>query len=306
MTKFCPDCKIDKDTSTFNKANRRDGLRSYCRDCESNQRKGKLLDLKNQVYDKLGHVCCRCGFSDKRALQIDHVNGGGNRELKEVRNNATYLQKVIKDTEGTYQILCANCNWIKRFERNEEAEGNNLSEEGRKKICEARSNWSPTDEQRQRMVESHLGQEISLEHRSKLAITTAESWKIPEVREARIAGITGTKWTEEQRANQSEIAKTRETNMSPEKKSARAKKANETRVANGTVAKKRAPWSEERKKQHSEMLKESYANGTRKPRVWTEEQLTKVKGKKRTPEQIENLRIGAFKREAAKRELVAA
>lgn len=92
--------------------------------------------------------------------------------------------------------------------------------------------------------------------------------------------------------------------MSPEKKSARAKKANETRIANNTISKKRAPWSEERKRQQSEMLKESFANGTRRPRVWTEEQLAKVSGKKRTPEQIENLRLGAFKREATKRELV--
>jgi hypothetical protein len=31
------------------------------------------------------------------------------------------LKKVLADTTGSYQLLCANCNWIKKSENNEHA-----------------------------------------------------------------------------------------------------------------------------------------------------------------------------------------
>lgn len=68
--------------------------------------------------EKLGGKCVNCGFSDARALQIDHVNGGGVREQRAKGPNAVYLE-VMSDYRGKYQLLCANCNWIKRFEQNE-------------------------------------------------------------------------------------------------------------------------------------------------------------------------------------------
>ena len=72
--------------------------------------------LKAAAYDALGNKCKICGFNDIRALQIDHVNGFDKTEGK--RN----LQKVygeILTGSTSYQILCANCNWIKRLTNNE-------------------------------------------------------------------------------------------------------------------------------------------------------------------------------------------
>lgn len=76
----------------------------------------------------LGNKCVKCGFDDARALQIDHINGGGVRELKKV-NGASYWNQVIKSVlnkENKFQLLCANCNWIKRSE-NKEAIGRPLN-----------------------------------------------------------------------------------------------------------------------------------------------------------------------------------
>ena len=80
--------------------------------------KKKLNDLKEKIFNKLGHSCVKCGFSDKRALCIDHINGGGYNELKS-GSVYKYYKKVIEDKNNTYQILCHNCNWIKRSENNE-------------------------------------------------------------------------------------------------------------------------------------------------------------------------------------------
>src|SRR3990167_8859605 len=74
--------------------------------------------LRQEGIIKLGSKCCRCGFSDVRSLQFDHINGGGNKEIKKKNTMARYLE-VVRDSSRKYQLLCANCNWIKREENGE-------------------------------------------------------------------------------------------------------------------------------------------------------------------------------------------
>lgn len=76
---------------------------------------------KAEIFEALGGKCVRCGFSDIRALQIDHIHGGGRNEIQRMGWPA-YYKKVLDASEG-YQLLCANCNWIKRSERKESAKG---------------------------------------------------------------------------------------------------------------------------------------------------------------------------------------
>jgi hypothetical protein len=104
-----------------------------CQTCNSKKtRKGKTTCQSCQNYTKnnsrkqrlkliefLGGKCRHCGFDDPRALQVDHVNGGGRKERFNYDNQCQY-RKIIKDDKtGKYQLLCANCNWIKRFEKKE-------------------------------------------------------------------------------------------------------------------------------------------------------------------------------------------
>jgi hypothetical protein len=78
-------------------------------------------EVRQAVLQRLGGKC-KCGFSDWRALQIDHINGGGNQACKGV-DKLCYYNALLKLPEAElhleYQILCANCNWIKRYENNE-------------------------------------------------------------------------------------------------------------------------------------------------------------------------------------------
>ena len=80
--------------------------------------------VKRQLFDLWGNKCKRCGFSDKRALQIDHIKGGGTQERREkkITTSQSFWAIVIKsvlEKENKYQLLCANCNWIKRVENKE-------------------------------------------------------------------------------------------------------------------------------------------------------------------------------------------
>lgn len=82
----------------------------------------KRLEYRREILKVLGgEKCIRCGFDDYRALQVDHINGGGRKEFKEnpALTRAKYYLEHIKNNLSKYQVLCSNCNWIKRHEKNE-------------------------------------------------------------------------------------------------------------------------------------------------------------------------------------------
>lgn len=95
--------------------------------------KMRYYKLREEVIKRLGERCsnpnCKwrnedgtLGCTDYRCLHIDHVHGGGRKELLSMSSYA-YLKKVLADTEGLYQLLCANCNFIKRRENKEFSKG---------------------------------------------------------------------------------------------------------------------------------------------------------------------------------------
>lgn len=79
------------------------------------------LKLKLEIFELLGNKCVRCGESDFRCLQIDHVNDNGNIERKLAHGNkTTYLKNIIRNIKNgshDYQLLCANCNTKKEYDR---------------------------------------------------------------------------------------------------------------------------------------------------------------------------------------------
>ena len=84
-----------------------------------------INNSRKKAISLLGGKCKKCGFPDIRALQIDHINGGGNIESKKFGSYHMYLKikKSINTEKYNYQVLCANCNWIKRYENKETRNG---------------------------------------------------------------------------------------------------------------------------------------------------------------------------------------
>lgn len=70
--------------------------------------------LRGEVFKDLGAKCNHCGFNDIRALQIDHINDDGYKDRKKGIVGYELLSKILNNIDN-YQILCANCNWIKRY-----------------------------------------------------------------------------------------------------------------------------------------------------------------------------------------------
>jgi hypothetical protein len=76
------------------------------------------IKLRAEAIRALGGKCARCGVKDYRVLQIDHIDGGGRAEQAKITNRGIYRKIRDGHTDG-YQVLCANCNWIKKYENNE-------------------------------------------------------------------------------------------------------------------------------------------------------------------------------------------
>lgn len=61
-------------------------------------------------------ACVKCGFSDARALSIDHIHNDGAEHRKElgIKGGSLFYKWLIKNDFPTgYQTLCLNCQKIK-------------------------------------------------------------------------------------------------------------------------------------------------------------------------------------------------
>lgn len=77
------------------------------------------LSLRDAALKFHDGKCLRCGFADPRALQFDHVNGGGAIERETQTNLGQFYRSIAKGLRPDIQLLCANCNCIKRIENDE-------------------------------------------------------------------------------------------------------------------------------------------------------------------------------------------
>lgn len=70
--------------------------------------------LRQKLLALYGPVCVCCGFTDARALTLDHVKNNGAAERAELGERGVYRRALTHKAD--YQILCMNCQFIKRFE----------------------------------------------------------------------------------------------------------------------------------------------------------------------------------------------
>lgn len=90
---------------------------SYCAGCNSANGIAYTQRRRSEAMALLGTECARCGIDDVRILCIDHINGGGSKERKGLAPSAYY--KLIASSPERYQLLCWNCNHLKRLEEKE-------------------------------------------------------------------------------------------------------------------------------------------------------------------------------------------
>lgn len=123
--KTCTTCKQEKSADQFFRGRQR------CKLCFSLQISELWKQLRQSVILDIYGGRCDCGFDDIRALTIDHKYGGGSKERKNGLSGRT-LYRMIRDNEvnqDNYQVLCCNCQSIKRIVNKEHACGKKTGEE---------------------------------------------------------------------------------------------------------------------------------------------------------------------------------
>lgn len=101
------------------------------RDAHREAQREHRYRLRREILTLIGGLFCKhCGYdADWRALQIDHIHGGGKHDMRTQSTNTNvwtlrrWLRRHQKEARSRYQVLCANCNWIKRYENGEHPGG---------------------------------------------------------------------------------------------------------------------------------------------------------------------------------------
>lgn len=141
--KKCRKCKVTKLAKLFGKTRDDRYGKSYidssCKECrkietykwrKANPQRNKDISFRSK--DKLKEIvlaaygingralCVECGFSDIRALCIDHIFNNGAEERKSLGSKyfaGAIFHRWLRNNKfpAGYQTLCANCNLIKEL-----------------------------------------------------------------------------------------------------------------------------------------------------------------------------------------------
>jgi hypothetical protein len=69
-----------------------------------------------------GGKCVKCGYdADPRALQVDHINRSLIVRNACGRSGQSLYRRILDGTfpKEDFQLLCANCNWLKKLDNEE-------------------------------------------------------------------------------------------------------------------------------------------------------------------------------------------
>ena len=94
-------------------------MKTYPKEKKRIQDRNYHKKLKKEIIDLLGGKCKLCRYSGI-ALQIDHINNGGNQERRKFVNGGNnrywkFILDKVKSGSKDYQLLCANCNCEKEL-----------------------------------------------------------------------------------------------------------------------------------------------------------------------------------------------
>jgi hypothetical protein len=96
-------------------------------------KKLKLQEARKNLILAMGNKCKHCGYNeDYRCIHLDHIDGGGNKDRKQYGClSISKYTKMINDysLREKFQLLCVNCNWVKRYTNDETTRKNKIEKQ---------------------------------------------------------------------------------------------------------------------------------------------------------------------------------
>lgn len=82
--------------------------------------KNAIIRLRNECFNQYGKECACCGINILQFLTIDHEEGSGNIQRKNLFGyniSGIHMYRWLKKNNFPkgYRILCMNCNWATRY-----------------------------------------------------------------------------------------------------------------------------------------------------------------------------------------------
>ena len=115
--RVCRECNYTNKLENFPIADIIKGKTYYrhlCTSCYSKQkhserrrRISKFREYKKTV------KCCRCGYSDYRALQFHHIDSNKEGNISQMVRNKTW--EIVTEEINKCEVLCANCHQIEHY-----------------------------------------------------------------------------------------------------------------------------------------------------------------------------------------------
>ena len=110
---FCSNCNEIKKYDLLQK---KWNLKHHSESAERSRKKNSTQ--RQEAHQSLGgDICNQCSFDDPKAMQIDHIYGGGRADRAQFSSYYVWLDDIIDNPEKArekLQILCVNCNIIKQ------------------------------------------------------------------------------------------------------------------------------------------------------------------------------------------------
>lgn len=76
------------------------------------EQKEYRVKLRLKAINKLGGKCVNCGCDDIRALEFNHINGGGGKEYKINHEQIKIYLDVIHERRNDLELTCRVCNAV--------------------------------------------------------------------------------------------------------------------------------------------------------------------------------------------------
>ena len=101
-------------------------LKLYKKIADKRHRKKLKMDVLS-YYSQKEIRCVHCGIKNVNILTIDHIEGGGLKHLKTIGGSGARFYRWLRKNNYPvgFQVLCHNCQWIKRRDNNENRQREN-------------------------------------------------------------------------------------------------------------------------------------------------------------------------------------
>ena len=106
--------KIAENKAEYYKKNKDKIAEYYKKNKDKKAEYGKKIKKKVMNFYSSGEMRCRdCKEDILELLTIEHINGGGVKQRKEMRSHNIYKWLIKENFPPGYAVLCIRCNWLK-------------------------------------------------------------------------------------------------------------------------------------------------------------------------------------------------